>query len=224
MRLLRRRVETARVTAEGVAIPSGARDVREAYPEPLSTRQRWLLGLGALMLDPQHGSCARLHPAAVVHPERTAREYRSSLKKLWEIDGLSSLLRTLTWLLQVGHRGELAGVLGHPPLAWDIARVAVLPRRAFAAGYIDEPTAWALMEAAAEAPYRVYDSWGSYVRDNLAGRNAWAGGRHAWMDEHVLRWWSPSMSTESPWQSVPWSTGRQPTAEDAPVTPAGGDR
>jgi len=80
MGLLRRRAGAARVTAEGVTIPSGARDVREVYPDPLTTRQRWLLGLGALMLDPKHGSCARLHPAAVVHPDRTAREYRASLK------------------------------------------------------------------------------------------------------------------------------------------------
>ena len=107
MGLLRRRADSTRVTAEGVTIPSGARDVREVYPEPLTTRQRWLLGLGALMLDPRHGSCARLHPAAVVHPQRTAREYRASLKSLWEIDDLSSLLRALASLLRVGHRGEL---------------------------------------------------------------------------------------------------------------------
>jgi hypothetical protein len=224
MGLLRRRAGATRVTAEGVTIPSGARDVREVYPDPLTTRQRWLLGLGALMLDPKHGSCARLHPAAVVHPERTARQYRASLKSLWEIDDLSSLLRALTSLLRVGHRGELTGVLGHPPLAWDVARVAVLPRRAFAAGYIDESTAWELMEAAADAPYRVYDSWGSYVRDTLAGRNAWAGRRHDWMDQHVLRWWSPDMRDESPWQSVPWPAGRLPARPETPAARTGGER
>ena len=92
----------------------------------------------------------------------------------------------------------------------------MLPRRAFAAGYIDESTAWELMEAAADAPYRVYDSWGSYVRDNLAGRNAWAGRRHDWMDQHVLRWWSPEMRDESPWQSVPWRAGRLPARPERP--------
>ncbi len=208
MRFFRRCSGARRATAEGIGIPAGASDVRDVYPQPLSQRQRWILGLSTMMIDPEHGSCARLHPSAFVHPQRTPAAYRSELKALWNIDDAAGLLASLGWLLRAGNRLELAGVLGHPPLAWDLCRIAVLPRRAFAAGIIDEATAWELMEAAVEPCYRGYDSWGSYVRDALDGRNACAGRRHDRMDRHVVRWWSPSMYAESPWQSVPWEAGR----------------
>jgi Protein of unknown function (DUF1266) len=208
MRFIRGGSAAKRSTAEGIAIPHGALDVREVFPEPPSTRQRWILGLSAVMLDPEEGSCARLHPAAFVHPRKTPASYRTDLKAQWGIDGVGSLMSTLTRLLRSGHRGELAMELGHPPLAWDLARVAVLPRRAFAAGFIDEPTAWELMEAAVAPAYRCYGSWGAYVRDNVDGHNAWAGGSSDGLDRHVVRWWSPSLAAESPWQSVPWEAGR----------------
>jgi hypothetical protein len=206
--VLRGRSPEQRVTAEGVKIPSGAVDVREVFPPPLSARQRWLLGLSTLMLDPASGSCARAHPSAFVHPKKTPRDYRIDLKVLWDITDFGSLMSQLTWLLRRGQRGELAEAVGHPPLAWDYSRVVVLPRRALAAGFIDEATAWDLMEAAAAPVYQTYDSWGGFVRDNLAGRNAWAGRRHRWMDQHVARWWSPSLHAESPWQCIPWDEGR----------------
>jgi Protein of unknown function (DUF1266) len=209
MKFFRRCSATTRATAEGIAVPAGAVDVREMYPQPLTQRQRWILGLGAMMVDPDEGSCARLHPSAFVHPGQTPGTYRSQLKALWNIDDTADLLASLSWLLRAGNRFELAAVLGHPPLAWDLCRIAVLPRRAFAAGIIDEPTAWELMEAAVEPCYRGYHSWGGYVRDALDGRNACAGRRHDRMDRHVVRWWSPSMSAESPWQSVAWEAGRE---------------
>jgi uncharacterized protein DUF1266 len=208
MRFFRRCSGTRRATVEGIGIPAGASDVREVYPQPLSQRQRWILGLSTMMIDPVAGSCARLHPSSFVHPQQTPRAYRAELKALWNIDDTAGLLASLSWLLRAGNRLELAAVLGHPPLAWDLCRVAVLPRRAFAAGIIDEPTAWELMEAAVEPCYRGYHSWGGFVRDALDGRNACAGRRHDHMDQHVMRWWSPSMSAESPWQSVRWEAGR----------------
>ncbi len=197
-----------RSTLEGVKIPTGALDVREAFPQPVTPRQRWILGLSTIMIDPKSGSCARLHPSAVVHPEKTAEDYRIDLSSMWEIIDFASLMSSLNWLLKSGHRGDLIDILGHPPLAWDYARVVVLPRRAFAAEIIDEATAWALMEAAVAPVYQAYDGWGSFVRDALAGRNAWAERSHNWMDKHVVRWWSPSLYHESPWQSVAWDTAR----------------
>lgn len=195
-------------TAEGVPIPDGAVDVRARYPEAPSERQRWILGLSTLVIDPGTGGCARLHPSAFVHPRTTSNDYRLALKALWNIASETDLLQALSWLLRTGQRSRLAAQLGHPPLAWDLARVAVLPRRAFAAGFIDSATAWELMEAAVEPAVRAYDSWGSFVRDGLAGHNAWTGHRQDWMDRHVVRWWSPSMQAESPWQSVAWEAGR----------------
>lgn len=213
MGLFRGRGTERPITADGVALPAGAVDVRAAYPTPLTPRRRWIVGLSTLLLDPDTGSCARLHPSAFVH-RRTPDEHRRDLEAHWDVTDVGSLLVSINWLLQSGQRGELARTVGHPPLAWDLARVVVLPRRAFAAGYVDESTAWELMEAAVEPAYRTYASWGAFVRDNLDGRNAWAGRRHSWMDRHAARWWSPSLYAESPWQSVPWTAARDSSPPD----------
>ncbi len=57
--------------------------------------------------------------------------------------------------------------------AWDLARVPVVVRMGFTAGYIDEDEAWQLVEAALRRAQAEYCAWGTFADGILVGRAFW---------------------------------------------------
>lgn len=195
------------VLREGSTVPGVPVD--EYFPQPITLRQQWILGLGAI-LSRSNGEnlTLRLHPDQAVRQQESPAFHRHSLERAWEITDRASLVRQVVALLERGHRATLAAGVGHPPLAWDYARVVNITRWGFAAGFVDEPTGWTLLEAVVAPVGNTYGSWGSFGRDYLLGRTAWRGKRDPDMEQTVLSLWAPSLRLLSPWQLVPWEAWR----------------
>jgi Protein of unknown function (DUF1266) len=179
------------------------------FPASLTPRQRWLVGLGALLSVKNNESLIRLHPDKIITANSVAL-HRQLLERAWDIKDHVGLLKTLVWLLEGGQRISLANQIGYPPLAWDYGRFVNLVRWGFAAGHVDEPSAWRLLEAVVAPVYRSYPGWSSFSLDFLIGRAFWLGKSEQSHEQALMRLWSPLGRAASPWQQIPWDAAADP--------------
>jgi hypothetical protein len=181
--------------------------VEEAFPDPLTEHQRWILGLGAVLSMQNGENFVRLHPHKMVHPSNP-RAHLYALKEMWGIEDRTTLVSQLFSLRTYGMRQELAPTMGRLPLAWDLGRYVNLVRWGFVCEFVDELAAWRLLEVVAKPVADEYDSWGSYARDYLDGRRTWNSKADATVEGLAMKLMTPSMADESPWQMIPWTAGK----------------
>ncbi|WP_199493124.1 DUF1266 domain-containing protein [Marinitenerispora sediminis] len=193
------------------------RPAKTKYRTPLTTHQLWMVSLAGILAERTPG---RSH--TLLYPTRRIdrRNPKLRLSESWDITDRASLLSTLDFLATTGHRGSYAVRIGHPPLAWDAMRYADITRYGFAAGYIDERTAWQLLARMVGPVAQTYRSWQAYADDFLLGRQVWLGGLVGGRYED----WAVSQqetvdaarklldpaNTDSPWQRVPWEAIYRP--------------
>lgn len=190
---------------------------KKRYPTPLTSHQRWMVSLAAILAERTPGhSHTLLYPLKRVDVSTS----RGRLSESWGITTTEDLHGVLHRLATTGHRTRMAASIGHPPLAWDIARYADITRYGLASGYIDEPTAWRLLREVVEPVARTYGSWKEYADDFMTGRLAWMRALSGTDNEDwpvsqedtaraVQRLVDP-MNQDSPWQRTPWETIYQP--------------
>ncbi|MEV0406454.1 tetratricopeptide repeat protein [Actinoallomurus sp. NPDC050550] len=181
------------------------------HRRPLSLHQLWLVSLSAILVERTFGGThTSLYPLGWLSPRRARRMLDDS----WDVSSREELLSNLEWLATSGHRTSFAPRLGHEPLAWDIARYANNVRYGVAAGFIDEPTAWHLLQRIVAQTASAYRSWREFADDFLTGRRMWMDGLRGTEDENwptphrrtveaVGRLLDPS-NAKSPWNHAPW--------------------
>jgi hypothetical protein len=186
------------------------------YQATLTAHQLWMVSLSAVftarMTD---GSHTTLYPLIVIDPDWA----KEALKVTWDVDSKEGLLDILAWLAAEGHRISIQKLTTVNVLAWDLARYASTVRDGFAAGFLDEDTAWDFLRKGIVAA-DVYQSWEEYGRGFLTGRQIWMSSLdndsvnqletsqdEAW--QAVQRLIDPT-NDYSPWHIVPWQAIRYP--------------
>ncbi|WP_229853100.1 DUF1266 domain-containing protein [Streptomyces albospinus] len=186
---------------------------KRRYPTPLTMHQRWMVSMDAILAERMWG-----HSHLMLYPLKriNSTNCRVSLEQSWGVTSPETLHATLHRLANQGHRMQMAPVIGHPPVAWDFARYVTVVRLGFGAGYVDEPTAWALLGNAVAPAAQSYRSWSAFADDFIAGRALWmqnAGAEWTGSQEDTVqaarRLLDPANPT-SPWQQVPWESIYQP--------------
>ncbi|MFD8549805.1 DUF1266 domain-containing protein [Streptomyces sp. NPDC059649] len=186
---------------------------KKRYPAPLTTHQRWMVSLDAILAERSWGrSHLMLYPLKRINPTNC----QVGLKQSWDVTSPESLQSTLHWLATEGHRVQMAPTLGRPPLAWDYDRYVTVVRLGFGAGYVDEAGAWQLLASTAAPVAQTYGSWQAFAEDFVAGRDLWmrgAGSEWAGSQDDtvqaVRRLLDPTNPT-SPWLQAPWESIYQP--------------
>jgi hypothetical protein len=194
-----------------------APSAKKRYPAALTSHQRWLVSLSAILAERTPGhSHTTLYPLDRINKAISKARLRAS----WDITSPKSLSAILDWLAAEGHRTEMAPVIGHPPLAWDIGRYADIVRYSFAAGYVNESQAWQLLRSAAQLAAPAYGSWKGFADDFMTGRQLWMRAQAGTADEN----WAVSQEVtaraaqrltdpaneQSPWRITPWEIIYQP--------------
>ena len=93
--------------------------------------------------------------------------------------------------------GELIG--------WDLARLIIVARAAYTAGWMDEATAWRHMLAASKRLQSTYSSWAELSENYLLGRHFWGQDEEANRELEDKAHWLLT-DPQSPWQSLAWNT------------------
>lgn len=192
---------------------------KKRYPNPLTTHQRWMVSLDAILAERTWGhSHLTLYPLKRINPANS----QVSLQQSWGIASPESLHTTLRWLATEGHRMQMAPSIGHPPVAWDFGRYATIVRKGFGAGHLDEQGAWHLLTTAVAPVAQTYGSWQAFAHDFVAGRQLWmqnAGtewtGSQEDTAEAVGRLLDPT-NTDSPWHHAPWHSIYEPDRLPSP--------
>ena len=138
----------------------------------------------------------------------------------WDISSAGDVVQALDGLATTGYRAQVAERFGVSPLAWDVALYVDVVRNSFAAGYVDEPSAWALLHKIVRPTASAYGSWKEYADDYLLGRIVWIGTLRGTPDEHfpapqevldrhVRRLLDPDTGW-SPWNMVTWNAINEP--------------
>jgi tetratricopeptide (TPR) repeat protein len=213
-RALPERAELRRTLTADLACPPVA---AWWHREPLTGRRLWQVALGATLLAEAADAGYRLD---VLYERRWLAPSASvaTLRRTWDVESREALLETLHGLARPDR----------PVLAWNVARYVGCVRDGVAAGYLDEPTAWDLLEQITDPTARAYDSWAAFTADYLAGREDWLDlsgppqpnwpTAHLRKIEAVERLLDPD-NTGSPFHRAPWDTVR-PAPEPAPAPAA----
>ncbi|NSC24673.1 DUF1266 domain-containing protein [Streptomyces albus subsp. chlorinus] len=194
----------------------GRRRDRLVLSPPLSTHQLWLVSLSAPVNRGPEASRTALYPFRYADDARAQRW----LREQWEIADRAELLSRLEGLLTDGYRAPLAERFRIEPIAWDVALYTDVVRKGFAAGYLDEPTAWRLLRATVPPTTAAYDSWRAFADDYLLVRLVWMNGLRstrdadfpapqAVSDAHLRTLLDPA-NTQSPWNQAPWEVITRP--------------
>ena len=174
------------------------------HRKPLTGRRLWQVALGATLLAEAVDAGYRLD---VLYERRWLARAASiaTLRRTWDVESPEALLETLRKLTRPDR----------PVLAWNVARYVGCVRDGVAAGYLDEPAAWDLLEQITDPTARAYDSWAAFTADYLAGREEWlelsGPPQPSWPTAHrrkieaVARLLDPD-DTGSPFHRAPWDT------------------
>jgi Protein of unknown function (DUF1266) len=207
---------TRLLAALGAATPS----IPPATADPLAPDQRWAISVAvypSYASDPRAGLADPLPPAVC----------RLALVRWWEVTDPESAIGMLEWLLDRGHREELARELDllstdelspakraflienetelreHQIAAWDLCRLVNVARSAYKAGHIDEPTAWHFILAAARELRDTYASWSDLGDDYLLGLRYFADDHQADPTHRASVEWL-QRAPSSPWRTIAW--------------------
>ena len=210
-------VPSSQAWLRAVAAPAPAAPAPER--DPLTREQRWALSVS---VTPSYAFDSRATLGEPLPPAAA----RLALLRDWEIDDAESALDTLQWLLDEGHRAQLAQELANPDgldqkkhaflresltllraygmAAIDLCHTIDISRSAHTAGYLDEPTAWHFVLSAARKLQTSYPSWLAMSDDYLLGVRYLADGEPA--DPTLLAYidWMRH-APSSPWQTIAWS-------------------
>jgi hypothetical protein len=172
---------------------------------------QWGLALAA-MYTRAHGCGDRaLEPWSDVKESFSA----GMLKQWWGINGATPARRRnqaidiLGWLAKEGHRTSPKYVepgdreAPRDLLAWDMARLVMVARHAFMAGYITEEEGWAYVREAAKMAQASFKSWEDYARRYTRGHFRWSGGPDEVFDNAVV---FLLKDASSPWRKLDWHT------------------
>lgn len=190
------------------------------FPLPPTAHQSWLIALSAVFSSRDiRYSGFTLYPTVRINSHNA----KKMLQEFWNVSDTESLLAVLSWLAQQGQRHELQPHTTVHLLAWDLARFVNNIRHGFAAGYLDEPTAWNLLEKAIPAATGVYSSWADYGRGFVVGRRLWLAGlsgddQSQFISgdyaEIIVQHLLDPANDASPWRIIPWETIYHP---DIPI-------
>ncbi|HEY0462694.1 MAG TPA: DUF1266 domain-containing protein, partial [Polyangiaceae bacterium] len=190
--------------------------------DPLPRDQRWALSTA---IYPCYGAEGRVGLADPLAPAVCRR----ALQIWWEVEDGESAVGMLEWLLEAGHRQQLAeelelldtaeltpkkrAFLGqngaalrrYSIAAWDLCRLVNVARTAHRAGFIDESTAWHFILAAARELRRIYPSWSALGDDYILGNRYFSDNHQPDAIHRASVEWLQN-SPASPWHRVPWDS------------------
>jgi tetratricopeptide (TPR) repeat protein len=180
------------------------------HRELLTGRRLWQVALGVPPLAEAADAGYRLD---VLYERRWLAPAASiaTLRRTWSVESRDSLLETLHGLARPDR----------PVLAWNIARYVSCVRDGVAAGYLDEPTAWDLLDEITDPTARAYGSWAAFTADYLAGREDWLDlsgpPQPSWPTAHrrkieALDRLLDAGNEDSPFHRAPWDTIRSAPA------------
>lgn len=109
----------------------------------------------------------------------------------------AALAARLSWIDRVGFRATARATV-----AYDRCLAVTLARSGFAAGLLDEPSAWRCIDAQVTSVVRRYRSWAEYAEDYVAGREGREGMTLPWLRRFVAT--DLIDHARSPWRDVPW--------------------
>lgn len=177
---------------------------------PLTAHQLWMVSLCAPVNRGSEAASGTLYPFRYSDDSRAERW----LREQWEIADRPELLSRLEGLLAEGFRRSLPGRLRHQALAWDLALYADVVRKGYAAGHLDEVTAWHLLRGTIAPATARYTSWTEFADDYLLVRMVWRENLQGTPDEDFpapqavsdahLRTLLDPANRASPWNHAPW--------------------
>lgn len=87
-------------------------------------------------------------------------------------------------------------------LAWDIGRLTAVTRYCFDMGFLDEITAWDIINDAYEMVIKEYETWKDFSVAYLIGKGMW-GGDDYWLDNSYNIVEDAFEKNKSPWKNIP---------------------
>jgi len=182
-----------------------APDASKRYP-PLTIHQAWMASLAAPLLVWPDALHTRLYPYRRVNPS----EPRLVLKMSWGVTNTQQAVQTCQQLLAAAQRDKVP--------AWHLVRAAYMARDGFAAGYIDQQTAWHLLYQAAQIARQHYNSWRGYAESYVQARVDWVKSQPDpdWADqkarEQIVAHLLDPANPASPWNTLAWDALNHPDA------------
>lgn len=166
--------------------------------------QRWWMAVGA-PLAKRNGR--RLDRLGGDGRPTVSWEASSVLRKGWSVRTGQDAARSVTWLLEAGHRAEFerSGLGSARSFAgWDAERVANVAGWAYAAYLVDLETAWDWHRRAVALVRESFASWAEFGQSYVAGLRTWSRGDASVVapSEQAVAWLLSDPT--SPWVTLPF--------------------